>query len=108
MNHKHFLECRKDLLNEALHVYEQKGQDYTRSNEDVLHNFKTCANRIGMTPQKALLVYMTKHSDAIENYIKTDGQSESEPIKMRIIDNINYLLFLWALIIEDETTLGEK
>lgn len=96
---------REEIIKEAFEVSDAKGRDYTRSSEDVLANFKTVAERIGISPMKSLLVYMSKHSDAIENYIKNDGAFESEPIKGRIIDNINYLILLWCII--NENTLGE-
>jgi hypothetical protein len=44
---------------------------------------------------------MKKHFDAIFNYIKTGGKSESEPIDTRLQDAINYLTFMKALIIEE-------
>lgn len=101
MKHNHLEELATELLVEAKNIRFGKGRDYTRNSDDVLDNFKRTAKRIGLTPQKALLVYMSKHTDAIETYIKTNGQSESEPIKYRIIDHINYLIFLWALISEE-------
>ena len=66
--------------------------------EDVLINFKEGGTDLGVSDIKTLGIYMKKHVDAIFNYIKTEGQSESEPIEMRIVDCINYLVFLQALI----------
>lgn len=107
MKHKQFELLAEHILQEAKETRTGKGRDYTRDSDDALANFKRCGERIGVTPQKALLIYMSKHSDAIETYIKTGGQSESEPIKTRIIDNINYLLLLWGLIEEEnERTLS--
>jgi hypothetical protein len=55
----------------------------------------------GLTPKQALGVYLYKHMSAVFNYIKSNGQSESEPIQERIKDVINYML-LFALMIEEE------
>lgn len=95
------------LLDEALQVSRDKGEDYTVGSKDVLKNFKSVAERTGLDPKQVLGIYMMKHQDAIANYIKSNGQSESEPIKYRIIDNINYLLLLWGLI-QDEAPQEEK
>jgi hypothetical protein len=46
---------------------------------------------------------MNKHYQAITNYVKTNGQSESEPISERIKDAINYLVLMQAIVVEKET-----
>ena len=98
-------ELRQDLFNKACGVSKNKGKDYTRGSEDVLQNFKSVGERCGLDPKEVLFIYMDKHQDAIANYIKTNGLSESEPIEMRILDNINYLFLLWGLITENETKM---
>jgi hypothetical protein len=92
---------RDELFSKAAGVSKVKGQDYTVGSEDVLENFKAVAKRTGLSPEKVLAIYLMKHQDAIANYIRTGGQSESEPIEMRIVDNINYLCLLWGLINEN-------
>jgi len=55
---------------------------------------------------EALLIYKLKHQDAINHFVKTKGEHESEPIRQRIIDDINYnvlLLALWNDLQEDES-----
>lgn len=101
MDYKKYNELTDKLIEEARQVSRDKGQDYTVGSQDALANFKAVAERNGLDPMKVLGIYMMKHQDAIANYIRTGGQSESEPIKMRIIDNINYLCLLWGLIEEN-------
>lgn len=102
MNISKYHELREDLIADAFEVSNKKGQDYTQKSQDALKNFKTVAERTGLTAKQVLGVYMMKHQDAIASFIEHDGQLESEPIKERIIDNINYLTLLWGLIVEDE------
>lgn len=79
-----------------------KREDYTKGSKDVLANFKNAAQALGLDPKVALAVHMEKQFSAVMNYIKTNGQSESEPIIERIGDTINYLELLWGLIQEEE------
>lgn len=99
MNKKQFDNLRNNIFDDCVKLTETKGDDYTKGNEDVLINFKEGAF-LGLTSYQILGVYMKKHIDSIFNYIKNDGQTESEPIEYRIQDAINYLVFLQALIKE--------
>lgn len=85
-----FARCRE--------LTDTKGKDYSKGNIDMLRNFKENAEEFNMTSLQATGLYMKKHVDAIYNYIKTNGQSESEPIGERLSDLINYVCFLAALI----------
>ena len=91
---KHFFEeyCVK--------VYQTKGKEYSRSEDDVNSNFKRLASELNLGSKKVLYIYLKKHLDAITNYIN-QGQVESEPIESRIGDAINYL-FILASLIEEE------
>jgi hypothetical protein len=101
-----FEKVRKELIEDAFEISDEKGEDYRVGDRDALKNFKTVAERTGLRPTQVLGIYMMKHQDAISNYIKSGGQSESEPIKERIIDNINYLCLLWGLIKEKEGSVS--
>lgn len=79
---------------------DSKRKDYTKGSDDVLANFKNVAESTGLRPEQVLLVYMQKQFDAVANYVKSNGQSESEPIKERISDLLNYGELLWGLINE--------
>lgn len=98
MKSKEYNKLRKDLIEKAFGIADEKGQDYRVGNPDVLHNFRSVGESLGIDPMIVLGIYMKKHLDAISNYIKTGGQSESEPIEFRIIDAIVYLVLLWAMI----------
>lgn len=81
-----------------------KGNDYTQGDAVAatddkirLKNFYRNGERLGLPPMKILAVYLNKHLDAIETYLKR-GQVESEPIEGRIHDAINYLLLLYKMV----------
>lgn len=105
MTRTEFVELRDQLLEEEDFIMKSKGADYTKSGLDIdcLSNFKEGA-LFGLTPLQTAGVFTKKHIDSIYNYIKTGGQSESEPIRERIKDARNYLLFILALIEEDKRT----
>jgi len=100
MTIEEFENIRNDIFNNCKKLTKTKGEDYTKGNKDVLINFKE-GDFLGLNSYQKLGVFMSKHIDAIYNYIKTGGEHESEPIETRIQDCINYLIFLYALTKEN-------
>lgn len=88
------------ILLRSLDVLAVKGTDYTVGTGDRLHNFKMAGEFNGITPARALNVYLYKHYTAVANYVKSEGRSESEPIEERLVDVINYCLLLAKLVAE--------
>lgn len=80
-----------------------KGHDYTQghsmkdNDRGRLANFYKNADRLGLSPFKVLSIYMFKHVDAVETYLKK-GEVKSEPIEGRVFDVVNYFLLLYKLI----------
>lgn len=101
-----FIKMRSEIFDKCINITKSKGEDYTKGNVDVLSNFKEGGRDLGVPPMKTLGIFMKKHTDAISNYIKNDGQCESEPISERIADAINYLVFLQAIIKDEEKENG--
>lgn len=106
MKREEFVELRRKLIEEEDLITRIKGKDYTKSSVDCLANFKEGAV-FGLTPLQTCGMFAKKHIDSIYNYIKTNGQSESEPLRERIKDARNYLLFILA-IVEDEENERRK
>jgi hypothetical protein len=102
MKQEDFNEMRERVFARCKELTKSKGNDYTKGSVDVLKNFKENADEFGMTELQACGLYTKKHINAIFNYIKSDGAFESEPISERIVDGINYLIFLQALIEDKE------
>jgi hypothetical protein len=88
----------QELTDDRKQVSSSKREDYTVGSANVLQNFYNQAEALGIDPKVSLGVHMEKQFSAVMNYIKTNGQSESEPIIKRIGDCINYLELLWGLI----------
>lgn len=101
MNNNEFNQSREELFSICKGITDKKGRDYTKGNHDVLSHFSESASSFGMTKYQNLGTFLKKHIDAIYNYIKSDGQSESEPIQSRIADAINFLTFFNAMVLED-------
>ena len=99
----------KDVFDQTIKEIEQllivKGGEYAGS-EDRLANFKRGAQRVGALPDQVLWIYLSKHLDSIETYIKDKvagtSRPRSEPITGRIDDAINYLILYKAMVIESE------
>lgn len=82
------------LLDECLKLLEAKGKDY-QNEDDRFANFRIP----GLTTRQTWMVYAHKHYCAIQAFC-TKGKVESEPIRERIKDMINYLLLLNFMIEE--------
>lgn len=92
-----FLECKR--------ILKEKGADYAGDN-DVHDNFIRNAARLGLTKYQVWALYFNKHVDAINNSIKRNPifpQVESEPLRGRVVDAINYLIRFESMLFEDES-----
>ena len=83
-------------------ILKDKGNDYTRHEEDRLSNFKRSAAAIGLTPLQVWAIFINKHMDAIMAYVKT-GKTESENIQSRFDDVQNYMYLGEALVQEQQS-----
>jgi len=91
------------LFEESFKLLKSKNKDYS-TNDDALNGFKLAAKDAGITTYQAWLIYARKHWGAIANFCKNGGQVESEPIRERLKDMINYCALLEA-IIEDADSI---
>lgn len=101
MTNKDFYELMEKTFSDATIIAKSKGFDYTKGSEDALANFKEGGQALGIDSKIVCWVFMNKHYQAITNYIRTRGKSESEPIEERVKDMINYLVLMLALIVEE-------
>lgn len=84
-----------------------KGKEYT-DDKDALSNFKLNAERLGLHPVQVLAIYMFKHINSIESYLRQfdsemtvmDIQDSAEGITSRIDDSVNYLELLHLLLMD--------
>jgi len=100
MTNKDFYDLMQKTFESCQRIAKAKGEDYTKGSEDALANFKEGGKDINIDPIKVCWIFMNKHYQAITNYVKTGGQSESEPIAERLKDLINYSVLMQGLITE--------
>jgi hypothetical protein len=82
----------QSLLDEAEKVMHAKAADYAQE-QDAFRNFHTRAEQLGLTREQVWAVFAMKHVDALLAYCR-EGKVESEPLRSRCIDVINYVGFL--------------
>lgn len=90
-------------------ISEDKSAEYSRG-EDVLRNFKSVGNRLGLDPFVVAAVYLNKHIDSINTFIDkaadldsdnlTALMHEGEGIISRLDDARNYLDLLECILLE--------
>jgi len=83
-----YVAFHKALRDEADEIMFAKMADYARP-DDQLSNFKEGAELMGLTPLRVWSVYFWKHICSVMRYVR-DGRVESEDIRDRFIDIINY------------------
>tara|TARA_R100000234_G_C5002211_1_gene180845 strand:- start:472 stop:816 length:345 start_codon:yes stop_codon:yes gene_type:complete len=109
MTSKEFNKLRNSFIDSTLKLSDRKRIEYTEGNhnDNVLWNFESIANDLGLTPMQVLSVYLNKHMSSLRNYFK-DGKEYSEPIEGRVSDMINYLLLLVAMLRQYKLSVKEK
>ena len=90
----------KEMLPECYAIMKTKGEAYSGI-EDKLGNFKRCALLANEPIEKVWFTYFVKHFDALCSYIRGEYK-DSEGIKGRIQDLINYLFLLSAILKEQK------
>jgi len=85
-------EC-KSLLIDKSKVYAEHG--------DRLSNFHDAANYLGCKPSQALLSFLTKHLIALKTKIHSNEIFTTEQFDENIIDIINYMILLRAVLWEE-------
>jgi hypothetical protein len=116
MNNANFIESTKVFFQKCLDVMNTKGQEYSGS-EDKFANFKRLAKKYRVPTEEICGIYMTKHMDSIDSFIRERRAGKSvmelemglsEPISGRIGDAINYLFILKGIIDEEREEEAKK
>lgn len=105
MRQEEFNVVIKETMDNIEKLLRVKGGEYAGS-DDRLANFKRGQLRTGAHPMQVLWIYLSKHIDSVETYIKDIARGvtreRSEPIDGRLDDIINYCLLMKALVKEVE------
>ncbi len=89
----------EEILPQCFEIMKTKGEAYSGI-EDKLGNFKRCCKLSGTTIEQTWFTYFVKHFDALSSYVRGEYK-DSESIKGRIQDLINYLFLLSAILKEE-------
>ena len=100
MKAKEYQTMRAEFLKATLELSDSKRIEYTEGNhlDNVLWNFENSAKDVNVTPMKVLVIFLNKHLSSLRSYFKTGKEYSTESIESRIMDIINYLLLLVAMI----------
>ena len=91
-------EAIAEIFQDCSKILESKGRDYS-GEEDAYRNFSKVASSLGLPPRQVLLVYLSKHLDAIFNAVKENPYTPkrvAESFEQSCLDAINYLAILAA------------
>jgi len=102
MNQKEYQETREYILNKAQDIMDAKQPEYTNKSIDVLNNFKTTAESIGIKPMEVWAVFFNKHIQAILTHAGNPNMIQAEPINSRYADAINYLFLGFSLLVDEQ------
>jgi hypothetical protein len=102
MNQKEYQETREYILNKAQDIMDAKQPEYTNKSIDVLNNFKTTAESIGIKPMEVWAVFFNKHIQAILTHAGNPNMKQAEPIDSRYADAINYLFLGFSLLVDEQ------
>jgi hypothetical protein len=101
MTAEEFQRVLDDTISQVKACLGNKAAEY--ATEDRLNNFKKAAHLKNSTYETALLGMMVKHTVSIYDMVERGEIGETFPGEMwdeKIIDHINYLILLKAIIIE--------
>lgn len=91
----------EELISEEMEVLFKARKEYS-PDKNIFANFVRIGDRLGLTPEKILLVYLLKHLDGIVSYVQ-GHEMQREDISGRITDARNYLLLLHLMVISQRS-----
>lgn len=85
-----------DIIKEVKKTRDEGQKEYAHTEENVFANFERVANSLDISKEQALMVYLMKHIDGINAWVK-GHHSQREDVTGRIKDAIVYLCLLWGM-----------
>lgn len=102
MQNDTFFMIAEKFFERCLEVSKAKGEEYTIGTGEKFKNFESVGERLGLSAEKVLMVYLLKHMDSIRYYILHGKEASDESIDGRILDAVNYLVLLYGILYEKE------
>ena len=106
MNKSTFDNLFLQIIDEVKQTRDSGQKEYAHSKENVFANFERVAESLDISKEQALMVYLMKHMDGINAWIK-GHKSQREDVTGRIKDAIVYLCLLWGMASEEIVSEGE-
>ncbi len=107
MRRKNFISLLESIQQEERDVLSDGFEEYAHKVDNCLGNFDRIADKLGITREEVLLVFLEKHMDGIVSWV-SGHRSQREDVTGRIKDARAYLALLWAMVVENVLTEGEK
>lgn len=107
MDKNQFQSIIKNQVEKCLEVNFKKNEGYALDG-DCLGSFKRSAVLQGRTPAQILGGSMAKHTISIYDMLNSNQAFPMEIWEEKIVDHINYLLILKALLVEGELIMVEN
>lgn len=93
-----------DEITVRMQEFREAGQrEYAHREDNAFGNFERVGERLSLSREAVLLVYLEKHLDGIHSYVK-GHRSQREDVEGRIIDAIVYLSLLYGMVVERRET----
>lgn len=99
MNNDEFERVAQNLLKKCYAIMFKRAMTYSTEN-DRLANFRHAAGLTGRNMQQVLAGFMLKHTVSLYDMIETGYEYSLEHWEEKIIDHINYLILLRAILEE--------
>ena len=96
MNKSTFDNLFLQIIDKVKQTRDSGQKEYAHSKENVFANFERVAESLDISKEQALMVYLMKHMDGINAWIK-GHKSQREDVTGRIKDAIVYLCLLWGM-----------
>jgi len=102
VNNAEFMKIIAALTEGRMRWGEKKGEEYANCEEDRFNNFRSIGSRLGISPYTTLLIYLNKHVDSVNHFVRSGmSTSSNESILSRIQDIQNYLDLMIGMLVED-------
>jgi hypothetical protein len=112
MNKAEFRQSLDEIHTRMKQLTFTKGEEYSRREESQFANFERGARDLGMLREQILMVYLSKHLDAITCWVRDLSNNilfgVSEPIVGRIDDALLYLMLLRGMAAESDAKLRKE